>query len=142
MRSILIIIICLGKSRVASLKKALPSIQQQDEEEEETPNENIEETKTKGDDDDEEMATFASEEITRTRKQQNIYHTLFKNCVFWLSREVPKESLEFVIKSFGGKVVWDGPDTNENDERITHHVLDRDNIIGKPIITREYIQPQ
>lgn len=41
---------------------------------------------------------MAKEEETRK------YKNLFKNCKFFLSREVPCESLEFVIRSMGGQV--------------------------------------
>jgi pescadillo protein len=71
---------------------------------------------------------------------------LFSNCVFFLSREVPRYSLEFVIKSMGGKVCWDpisgsGSVYEPNDPRITHHLTDRPNLTGL-IEGREYLQPQ
>jgi len=64
---------------------------------------------------------------------------------FWISREVVKESLEFIIKSFGGKVVWDGEGSiikNEEDDSITHQIVDRGNVTYKNIKSRDYIQPQ
>ncbi|KAH6564516.1 hypothetical protein BASA50_001469 [Batrachochytrium salamandrivorans] len=84
----------------------------------------------------------------------NKFTGLFSLCVFWLSREVPRDSLEFVIKAFGGRVGWDstsgsGSPFMVNDPRITHHICDR------PVETagqlpigmerfelREYVQPQ
>ncbi|TPX55297.1 hypothetical protein PhCBS80983_g05431 [Powellomyces hirtus] len=55
---------------------------------------------------------------------------VFKGCVFWLAREVPRYSLEFVIRAFGGEVGWDassgaGSPFAEDDTRITHHIIDR-----------------
>lgn len=56
--------------------------------------------------------------------------TLFKDYYFFLSREVTRPTLEFVIRSFGGQVGWDptlglSSPFAENDPRITHHVIDR-----------------
>ena len=56
---------------------------------------------------------------------------LFSSCVFWLSRETPRDSLEFVIKAFGGQMA-----TDDADARITHHISDR------PLPNNGYIQPQ
>ncbi|KAG4302647.1 hypothetical protein PCANB_001017 [Pneumocystis canis] len=71
---------------------------------------------------------------------------IFKHFVFYLSREVPRYSLEFVIRSFGGKVGWDpvlgdGSPFKEDDPAITHQIYDRP-YLNKTIITRVYIQPQ
>ncbi|BFZ63175.1 mRNA-binding ribosome synthesis protein nop7 [Saitoella coloradoensis] len=71
---------------------------------------------------------------------------LFSPFTFYLSREVPRYSLEFLIKSFGGKVSWDpilgsGSPLEENDPRITHHVCDRPNQ-EKRFPGRSYLQPQ
>ncbi|KAJ3072864.1 mRNA-binding ribosome synthesis protein nop7 [Podochytrium sp. JEL0797] len=71
-------------------------------------------------------------------------HKLFHNCVFFLSREVPRHSLEFVIKSFGGKVGW--PETSgagsavaETDPTVTHQIVDRP---VEKTGTKDYVQPQ
>ena len=48
----------------------------------------------------------------------SVYETLFKGRFFFLSREVPRESLEFVIRAFGGSVGWADEETSpfgEND---------------------------
>merc|ERR1712093_836949 len=82
---------------------------------------------------------------------------LFSNYYFYLSREVTRPTLEFVIRSFGGQVGWDdvlgaGSPYSVNDPRITHHIVDRPvptssedtnaivlaNLPGK----RAFIQPQ
>ncbi|ONM08033.1 pescadillo-related [Zea mays] len=49
---------------------------------------------------------------------------LFKNLKFYLSREVPRESLLFIIPAFGGTVSWEGEGApfKEIDEDITHQV--------------------
>ena len=58
--------------------------------------------------------------------------SLFSNCTFFLSRETPRQPLEFLLKSFGCKRVgWDPVlgggafTTNEQDPSITHQVVDR-----------------
>lgn len=71
---------------------------------------------------------------------------LFSNCVFWLSREVPRYSLEFVIKAFGGQVGWDASAGAcspflESDPRITHQIVDRPQAAASEN-TRELLQPQ
>lgn len=85
------------------------------------------------------QAKMEREEINRLQK-------LFENSVFFLNREVPRESLAFAIRSCGGQVGWDNSDLpgshfNEEDEKITHHIVDRPNI-DKKKLNRWYIQPQ
>ncbi|XP_058088298.1 pescadillo homolog [Magnolia sinica] len=69
--------------------------------------------------------------------------TLFKNLKFFLSREVPRESLLFTIPAFGGTVSWDGDGApfREADEDITHQIVDRPTQ-GHIFLSREYVQPQ
>jgi pescadillo protein len=55
---------------------------------------------------------------------------IFSEYYFYLSREVTRPTLEFVIRSFGGQVGWDatlgaGSPYNIDDPRITHHIIDR-----------------
>ncbi|WVZ60194.1 hypothetical protein U9M48_010247 [Paspalum notatum var. saurae] len=69
--------------------------------------------------------------------------SLFKNLKFFLSREVPRESLLFIIPSFGGTVSWEGEGApfNEVDEDITHQIVDRPTQ-SHVFLSREYVQPQ
>lgn len=76
---------------------------------------------------------------------------LFGNYFFYLSREVTRPTLEFVIRSFSGQVGWDavlgaGSPYLENDPRITHHIVDRPVVPGTAPRShpgkRAYIQPQ
>lgn len=74
------------------------------------------------------------------------FQRLFQGLKFFLNSEVPRESLVFVIRSFGGEVSWDkfslaGATFDENDDTITHQIVDRDNVDNK-YINRYYIQPQ
>ncbi|KAJ1412155.1 Pescadillo [Sesbania bispinosa] len=79
------------------------------------------------------------EEDQDTRECKN----LFKNMKFFLSREVPRESLLFVIPAFGGIVSWDGEGApfGESDQSITHQIVDRE-AQGHRFLSREYVQPQ
>ncbi|CAN6444855.1 unnamed protein product [Victoria cruziana] len=69
--------------------------------------------------------------------------TLFKNRRFFLSREVPRESLLFIIPAFGGAVSWEGKASpfSEADESITHQIVDRPTQ-RHMFLSREYVQPQ
>ncbi|KAI2664952.1 Pescadillo [Labeo rohita] len=78
--------------------------------------------------------------------EQNKQKKLFEGLKFFLNREVPRESLAFVIRCLGGQVSWDkslciGSTYDETDETITHHIVDRPSI-EKQYINRYYIQPQ
>ncbi|KAK4203993.1 putative Pescadillo [Triangularia verruculosa] len=57
---------------------------------------------------------------------------LFANCTFFLSRETPRQSLEFILRAFGCKRIgWDpilgegSFTTDESDPSITHQIVDR-----------------
>lgn len=58
--------------------------------------------------------------------------SLFANCTFYLSRETPRQPLEFILRSFGCKRVgWDATlgegayTTDERNPAITHQIVDR-----------------
>ncbi|KAI0106927.1 Pescadillo N-terminus-domain-containing protein [Daldinia grandis] len=58
--------------------------------------------------------------------------SLFADCTFYLSRETPRQSLEFILRAFGCKRIgWDAVlgegayTTNERDPSITHQIVDR-----------------
>lgn len=90
--------------------------------------------------------------------------TLFSQFTFYLSRETPREPLEFLLRSFGCRrigwdaVLGDGAFTdNELDPSITHQVVDRPPVVGLPPVAngieavaspggrvpgRTYVQPQ
>ncbi|GCC20274.1 pescadillo [Chiloscyllium punctatum] len=84
----------------------------------------------------------------RQKEQQMLekQKKLFEGLKFFLNREVPRESLAFVIRCFGGKVSWDkslciGATYPVTDDTITHQIVDRPNL-DKQFINRYYIQPQ
>ncbi|KAG5866386.1 hypothetical protein JTB14_021525 [Gonioctena quinquepunctata] len=86
------------------------------------------------------------EEVKREAEKIQKLKTLFKGLKFFLNREVPREPLVFIIRCFGGEVSWDktlfvGSTFDDNDESITHHIVDRPSM-EKQFISRYYIQPQ
>ncbi|CAD7697662.1 unnamed protein product [Ostreobium quekettii] len=78
-----------------------------------------------------------------SQDEATLCERLFNGLVFFLGREVPMETLLFVIRSFGGSAGWcgEGSPVSEADDSITHQVVDRPS--PKQMREhREYIQPQ
>lgn len=84
-------------------------------------------------------ASGEDEDDEETKKCKN----LFKDKKFFLSREVPRESLLFVIPAFGGVVSWDGRAApfDESDPSITYQIVDRPTQ-SHMFLSRKYVQPQ
>jgi len=125
-----------SKKRISSLRESLQNLDEEDDDEEQENSESEEKPEDKVVDEE----VFQNDESILLRKEQEAYEGLFSEYHFWIGREVPRESLEFVIKSFGGRVSWDGHG-KEEDEKITHHIMDRPRVDNK-IVTRDYVQPQ
>lgn len=77
--------------------------------------------------------------LPQPQASSNEAASLFAPFTFFLSRETPKHSLEFILRAFGCKrigwdaVLGDGAFTNnENDRTITHHIVDRPPLMGLP----------
>ncbi|XP_048077449.1 pescadillo homolog [Ursus arctos] len=91
--------------------------------------------------------TTAQEEDRRKELEaQEKHKKLFEGLKFFLNREVPREALAFVIRSFGGDVSWDrslciGATYDVTDSCITHQIVDRPGQ-QTPVIGRYYVQPQ
>ncbi|CAK6440068.1 unnamed protein product [Pipistrellus nathusii] len=91
--------------------------------------------------------TAAQEEARRRELQaQEQQKKLFEGLKFFLNREVPREALAFIIRSFGGDVSWDkslciGATYDVTDSCITHQIVDRPGQ-QTPVIGRCYVQPQ
>lgn len=89
----------------------------------------------------------AQEEDRRKELEaQEKHRKLFEGLRFFLNREVPREALAFVIRSFGGIVSWDkslciGATYDVTDPSITHQIVDRPGQ-QTPVIGRYYVQPQ
>ncbi|KAI5088167.1 pescadillo [Silurus meridionalis] len=82
----------------------------------------------------------------KAQQEEDQHKKLFEGLKFFLNREVPRESLAFVLRCFGAQVSWDkslsiGSTYDVTDETITHHVVDRPKL-DKQYINRYYVQPQ
>ncbi|XP_072163473.1 pescadillo homolog [Diadema setosum] len=113
-----------------------------DGEDEEDHDEDQEEVLIAGGTVDEETVKKAREEREKTKR----FKKLFEGCKFFLSREVPREAITFVIRCFGGRVSWDktmymGATYDVDDESITHQIVDRPQQ-EKQFLSRYYVQPQ
>lgn len=72
----------------------------------------------------------------------------FRNLVFFLGREVSRQSVAFVIQAMGGRCGWQAIDENddsspltEDDPSITHQIVDRPSL-SRMLVDRHYVQPQ
>jgi len=74
-------------------------------------------------------------------KEEQTIKNLFRGLSFMLGREVPQESLEFVILCGGGEVFKEGNKPTPLIDQITHFVGDR-SFLKHTILNREYVQPQ
>lgn len=136
--------------QIASLDMAQIAKHEADKEGEETQDKiDAEEDTSKDNDEIDDFSTVApnsTEEAPVVQQTTSASLNLFVDFTFYLSREVPRFSLEFVIKSFGGKVSWDpilggGSPLKEDDRSITHHICDRPTQdLRRP--GRTYVQPQ
>jgi pescadillo protein len=81
--------------------------------------------------------------IKSAESKREEHAKLFSNLHFFASREVPRESLELCVTSFGGVLGWEGEGSpyGADDRRITHYIFDRPNVQRK-YTDREYLQPQ
>ncbi|KAH9944466.1 Pescadillo N-terminus-domain-containing protein [Epithele typhae] len=86
---------------------------------------------------------------------QSTASKLFAPYTFWLSRETSRPIFEFIVRSHGGRIGWpatsgDGSPVVEDDESITHVIIDRPVVqrAGESEAERErrlrrkYVQPQ
>jgi len=90
----------------------------------------------------------AKAQEAQKKEQQQIekLKVLFSECKIFLSREVPREIIVFVVRCFGGEVSWHSTDAlgatfDESDESITHQIIDRPSH-GDRYLSRYYVQPQ
>lgn len=78
------------------------------------------------------------EEAKREAEAIERLKSLFKGLKFFIGREVPRESVVFVIRSCDGEASWDpsifaGATYDETDESITHQIVDR------PSVDKQYL---
>lgn len=78
-------------------------------------------------------SVFEDDELKKSikiaTKKLKVFKNLFQNKVFFVSREVPFEIVEFCILSFGGKIISD-----QNIKKVTHFISDRN---SKKVITSQ-----
>lgn len=84
--------------------------------------------------------------VLQKRQEEKKFQDLFSKCKFFISREVPRETMVFIIRSFGGDVSWEktvgvGWTYDADDKDITHQLVDRPNP-PTPHLNRVYVQPQ
>ncbi|KAL1440421.1 hypothetical protein MTO96_009462 [Rhipicephalus appendiculatus] len=85
-------------------------------------------------------------DIKSEEEKQKKFLNLFSGLKVFLGREVPRESLTFVLRSFGAEVSWDeslfvGSTFPESDPTVTHQIVDRPEV-KKRYMNRYYVQPQ
>ncbi|KAH7058649.1 ribosome biogenesis protein Pescadillo [Macrophomina phaseolina] len=113
--------------KVAKLAEPDSEMKDADEDAEEgKPSNAIDKFETTGED---------ADELPQPQASSSEAAALFDKFTFYLSRETPREPLEFILKAFGCKRVgWDpvlgdgAYTTNEADPAITHQIVDRPNI--------------
>ncbi|KAM5239141.1 pescadillo homolog isoform 2-T2 [Ctenodactylus gundi] len=93
-----------------------------------------------------EFPTDGEEDRRKELEAQEKHKKLFEGLKFFLNREVPREALSFIIRSFGGDVSWDkslciGATYDVTDSCITHQIVDRPGQ-QTPVVGRYYVQPQ
>lgn len=155
----------------AAVNKVLKTIKSGDNETAEEANGNADETEQEasGAIDKFEPTAAGGDVLPQPTSSGSGQGSLFSNCTFYLSRETPRQPLEFLLKAFGCKRVgWDAVlgdgafTTDELDPSITHQIVDRpliqaameengdgeDNQTSQKLATnqrvpgRTYIQPQ
>lgn len=120
------------RERLESLNITLAGVQRDEDDEE------IDEELLTGDDN--------LEGMKKVRQEEEQFKNLFKDCKFFLSREVPREVLALVIRSLGGEVSWSSESSvastyPETDAEITHQIVDRPSQ-SHQFLSRCYVQPQ
>ena len=118
------------KSRADTLKEKLALIaEHQDEEDDEEEEES------------DQAMGIDGEEMTEEQRECS---SIFNGLVFFISREVPRNMMIFIIKAFGGEVAWEGEGSayDKDDARITHYVIDRPTVNMNLNPKVVYVQPQ
>ena len=85
-----------------------------------------------------------AEELAQRSKRLQAYAGLFSGLRFFIGRECPRESLEFVLAAYGAEAVgWEDESSlfSADHPGITHCICDRP-AVRKKVYGREYVQPQ
>lgn len=120
----------ISEKRIKSLKQKLSSISNDQDDEE---GRNMQSNDAEDENGIDEFDDIHSKALSEAEKEEKRIKELFNDLVFFLGREVPKPSLEFVLRAFGATVCWNGPGSalNESDGAITHQIADRPNMVRK-----------
>ncbi|EFJ52618.1 hypothetical protein VOLCADRAFT_54970, partial [Volvox carteri f. nagariensis] len=137
------------RARIESLQSRLREIvgvEEKDEGEEGAEPEDKDEEDSEADDDGDDAPVLDSGTLGPSvdpNDEGSVCRNLFRGLVFFLGREVPREPLMLIIRSFGGVAAWDGEGSphSEMSEEVTHQVVDRPRQ-GHRFLSREYVQPQ
>jgi len=136
------------KAAIKADSKAKPEEQDEQPENDDDSNEDVTQVEL---DEFQDNNKNAGDVLAQPSKFDNETSTLFNGFVFFISREVPLDILEFVILSCGGSIIselsldelkMNGEDvSNLPLDKITHQIVDRPKINGK-VQGRTYVQPQ
>ncbi|KAL0487626.1 pescadillo [Acrasis kona] len=126
-------------------KKTIESQQEQDERVDSLQSKmiHIVASSTNNDDDDDDDALPEEEESNETNQVDaeaafnERFRNLFQGLTFLINRECPRATIEFCVRSFGGRVIQD-----DSAQKATHHIIDRPIPLDKRDSTREHVQPQ
>ena len=93
---------------------------------------------------DDQMAEEVDQPETDDAKEDQ---RLMSDKIVFISREIPRSSVEFVLRSLGATVCWPrtsgkGSPFEENHPGITHHIVDRPVESMNLHASRSYVQPQ
>ena len=92
------------------------------------------------------MQTPEYGQIMQKEHAMSNLRNMFKDKVFFLNREVPMYSLEFIIPAFSGRYGYEGEGSpyKIDDKEVTHHIMDRkvdeSRMLGSK--NRDYVVPQ
>jgi pescadillo protein len=125
--------------KIQTLTSALQNINEDDE--------NSEDVSQDEDNNDVMKDAFTNQGFPAGSTEEASLQSLFSNLRIFLGREVPRYSLEFVIRAFGGVVAWpetsgSGSPYQESSPEITHHIVDRPIESLRMVKDRVYVQPQ
>lgn len=134
------------KERIEIVNKKLQHIIAIDEQKESEANPDLVEVKTEPKDEDGIPEEFLKADAEAGEGgDKSLYlkdtSTLFHGFKFFINREIPKPEIRFMIRAFGGEDFTEY-DCEENDAKITHHIVDREWDKSRRLANREYIQPQ
>lgn len=112
-----------------------------EEDEEKDKDENDEDAE---DPDDPALLDETAKLVKDKQKEMSKFKKLFKGLKFYVSREVPRDTLEFAILSMNGDVAYEVDGNPKDLQGVTHVITDRETggLIKERIANCEYIQPQ